>query len=598
MAEYKAPLRDMSYLLFDVFDFDKHLSQLDGMEEISRDDLEPVLEECGNFASKVVGPLMRSGDEEGVGFKDGTVTLPEGWVDSYKKYVENGWPLLEAPVEYGGTGLPSVMGFALSEMLASANPCWGMLPGLTTAANEVIERHATDEIKQKYLPKMCSGEWFGTMCLTEPQAGTDLGLIRTKAEDNGDGTYTINGSKMFITAGDHDATENIVHLVLAKLPGAPSGSKGISLFLVPKISAHDDGSLGDSNGVTCGSIEHKMGIKASPTCVINFDNAKGVIIGEPNQGLSMMFTMMNIARIGTGIQGYSCVVGSYQGALEYAKDRLQMRSLSGVKNPDGAADPIIVHPDVRKMLITQKSLVEGCRALVFYASTLVDQEHHGKDEGQSKRASQLLGFLTPIIKGFSTEIGVEGTNLGVQALGGHGYICEHGLEQFARDARITPIYEGTTGVQALDLLGRKVLMNQGRDLKAFAGMAGEFCQEIATQKELAPMAASLGKCLQDWGEITMKVGEVAGKNPDEVGAASVDYLMYSGYVVLGYMWALMAKTSLEAIAAGKADDFHNSKVKTARFYFERILPRVRGLKATILAGSESMMSFEVSELEA
>lgn len=600
MPNYKAPLKDIQFLLYDVFDIVGHAKGLRGLEDLSRDDLDAILSEAANFVEKEVHPLMREGDEEGVGFKDGEVTLPKGWVQSYKLFVENGWPMLEAPDDCGGTPMPAAVGMLFSEMQASANLCWGMLPGLTTAAVEVLHAHASDELKQKYLGKMVEGQWFGTMCLTEAQSGTDLNLVRTKATPQDDGSYSISGSKMFITGGDHDASENIIHLVLARIPGAPEGTKGISLFLVPKHKSDDGGSITGANGVTCGSIEHKMGIKASPTCVLNFDNSEGYLIGEANSGLAMMFTMMNIARIGTGIQGYASAVSSFQGALEYAKDRLQMRSLSGPKNPEGPADPIIVHPDVRKMLLTQKSLSEGCRALVLYASTLVDQQERSSDEEASRKASSLLGLLTPIIKGFSTEIGIEAANHGIQVLGGHGYICEHGMEQIARDARISSIYEGTTGIQALDLLGRKIFMNEGKLLGMFCNEIGLFCQRHQDKKDLAPFFGALMAKIGEWGEITAKVGAKARKDPEEVGAASVDYLMYAGYVSLAYFWARMAVESYQKLgripAVGENltgdEKFYAAKIDTARFYFDRILPRTETHKACMLSGAANLMNLE------
>ena len=595
MQPYKAPLRDIKFQMHDVFGMAEHMSQLAGFEELTKDDIDPIIEEGANFAEKVVSPLMRTGDEEGVHFKDGVVTLPKGWVESYRLFVENGWPLLEASEKWGGTVGPSAIGTVMSEMMASSNPAWGMPSGLTIAANRVIDAFGTDELKERFLPKMTEGSWMGTMCLTEPQCGTDLGLVKTRAEDLGNGEYKITGSKMFITAGDHDGADNIIHLVLARLPDAPSGTRGISLFLVPKIWVGEQGTLEGTNEVTCGSIEHKMGIKASPTCVMNFDGSRGFLVGEVNKGLQAMFKMMNVARIGTGIQGYAAGERSYQVALTYAKDRLQMRSLTGKKNPEGPADPIIVHPDVRKMLLTQKSLVEGCRALMFYASLLVDKEERASSEAEREEAAEMLGLITPILKGFCTEAGVEITNLGVQILGGHGYINEHGQEQLVRDVRISSIYEGTTGVQALDLLGRKVLMNEGKNLRKFTKEIHLFCKSHAETESIKDLVAVLSSKNKEWGDLTMKIGMAGMKNPDEAGAASVDYLMYAGYVTLGYFHAKNALVASEKVdsASGAEKGFLTSKIQTAKFYFDRILPRTTALAETMVSGAGNLMDMDV-----
>ena len=594
--EYKAPYREIQFLLNELFPLSSHVSNLSAFEGIGWEDVGPILEAAGEFAAKEIRPLMRSGDEQGVRLVDGQVKLPDGWVKAYKTYSENGWSLLEAPEEFGGTPLPSAVPMLLSEMLASANPCWGMLQGLSAAAIEVIHRYAPKPIAERFMPALCEGKWYGTMCLTEPHCGTDLGLVRTKAEPQGD-LYTITGSKIFITAGDHDASENIIHLVLARLPDAPKGTKGISLFLVPKVWVEEDGSLSKLNGVQCSAVEHKMGIKASPTCVLNFEKAKGYLIGKPHAGLHAMFTMMNIARIGTGIQGYATGVASFQLALAYAKDRLQMRSLSGKKNPDGPADPIIVHPDVRRMLLTQKSLTEGCRALMIYGAHLVDQTKHGKSDDEKKKAEALLSLLTPIIKAFSTEVGVEATYHGVQILGGHGYISEHGVEQLARDARIAPIYEGTNAIQALDLLGRKVLMNQGETLKIFIQEILGFSETLGADQDLAPFADQLKISCQKWGEITPFIGGKALKNPDEMGAAAFDYMMFSGYVTLGYFWAKMAAVAKSQLSSGKDQSFYQAKLYTAQFYFQKILPRTRTLLETMKTGSECLMNMPEDQFD-
>jgi len=478
-------------------------------------------------------------------------------------------------------------------MVGTANWSWGMYPGLSHGAMNTLDLHGTDEQKHVYLSKLVSGEWTGTMCLTEAHCGSDLGTLKTKAEPNADGSYSITGSKIFISAGEHDMAENIVHIVLARLPGAPEGTKGISLFVVPKFLPNEDGTPGERNDLVCGSIEHKMGIHGNATCVMNFDGAKGWLIGPENKGLNCMFTFMNTARIGTALQGASAAEGSFQGALAYAKDRLAMRSLSGPKAPEKSADPIIVHPDVRRMLLTQKCFAEGGRALVYLAAQQNDIVKKAEDEEARKAADELLGFLTPIAKAFLTEAGYEATNLGVQVFGGHGFISEWGMEQMVRDTKIACIYEGTTGIQALDLLGRKVLMTQGASLRNFTKIIHKFCQELEGDEQMAPLVAPLAELNKEWGDVTMKIGMVAMKNREEVGAASVDYLMYSGYAVLAYLWARMAKTAQDAIAAGTTEeDFYKAKIQTAKFYFARVLPRTKGHAAAMLAGADSMMDLD------
>ena len=475
-------------------------------------------------------------------------------------------------------------------MVGTSNWSWGMYPGLSHGATNTIEAHGSEKQKQTYLTRLISGEWTGTMCLTEPHCGSDLGILRSKAEPSADGSYSISGTKIFISAGEHDMAENIVHIVLARLPGAPEGTKGISLFIVPKFLPNEDGSVGERNAVSCGSLEHKMGIHGNATCVMNFDGAKGWLIGPENKGLNCMFTFMNTARIGTAIQGLGSAELGFRGSLAYSKDRLAMRSLTGPKNTDGPADPIIVHPDVRRMLLTQKSVAEGARALIYLAAQQVDIVHSGKTEEERKEADELLGFLTPIAKAFLTEIGYESANLGMQVFGGHGYIAEWGMEQNVRDSRIGMIYEGTTGIQALDLLGRKVLMTQGEALKVFTKKVHVFCKENADNEQLKEFVEPLQALNKEWGDLTMKVGMNAMKNRDEVGSASVDYLMYSGYAVFAYLWAQMAKVALDKMAEGTQEEaFYNAKVLTARFYFKRLLPRTKGHAETMLAGSDTLM---------
>ena len=581
MPDYKAPLRDMRFLIDNVFDFHGHYAAL-GATDASPDMVSAILEEGAKFCENVLAPLNRSGDEEGCHFDNGVVTTPKGFKQAFAQYVEGGWHGVAADPAYGGQGLPHSLGLVLSEMIGSSNMSWGMYPGLTHGAMSAIHAHGTEEQKATYLTKLTAGEWTGTMCLTEAHCGTDLGLIKTRAVPQADGSYAVTGSKIFISAGEHDLSANIIHLVLAKLPDAPAGTKGISLFIVPKFHADS----GERNAVHCGSIEHKMGIKASATCVLNFDGAKGFLIGEANKGLNCMFTMMNHARLGTGMQGLCNGEASFQGAVKYANDRLQMRSLTGAKAPEKAADPIIVHADVRRMLLTMKAFNEGNRALAYFTAQLLDTAHLSNDAGQRQEAEDLLAFLTPICKAFMTDTGLEVTNHGMQVFGGHGYIREWGMEQLARDARIAPIYEGTNGIQALDLLGRKVLGSQGKLLRGFTKIVHKFCAANAEHPQLKAHVAQLDQLNQQWGELTMKVGMAAMKNPDEVGAAAVDYLMYSGYVILAYLWLRMA------IAAQAQDDteFAQAKLATCDFYFKRLLPRTATHRAAVEAGSECLMS--------
>lgn len=591
MPTYKAPLRDIRFVMDEMLDFPAHYAQLPNGEEASTELVNAILQEGAKFSEEVLTPLNQSGDSEGCQYNDGEVIPPKGFKEAYQQFVEGGWPSMTQDPNYGGQGLPQSLGMVLNEMICSSNLSWGMYPGLSHGAMDAILHHGTEEQKQTYLTKMIDGSWTGTMCLTEPHCGTDLGLIRTKAEPNADGSFAVSGTKIFISAGEHDMSDNIVHLVLAKLPDAPEGSKGISLFIVPKFTPDTNGEAGERNGVKCGSIEHKMGIHGNSTCVMNFDDAQGYLIGEPNKGLSYMFVMMNAARIGVGIQGLGLTEVSYQNALAYAKDRLQMRSLNGPKAPEKAADPIIVHPDVRRMLLTQKAFSEGGRALIYYTAQLIDQVSAGGEAG--KEADELLGLLTPIVKAFLTEAGFEATNEGVQIFGGHGFIHEWGMEQFVRDSRITLLYEGTTGIQALDLLGRKILMNQGETLRKFTKQIHKFCQAEEGNADMEKFTTPLLAANKEWGEITMQVGMKAMQNRDEVGAASVDYLMYSGYVTLGYFWAMAAKKAQDALANGTTEEaFYKGKLATAQFYFSKLLPRTRTLAATIAEGGDSLMAME------
>jgi len=585
MPAYKAPLRDISFVMNELLESEKLYQTLPGYEEATADLMNAIVEEGAKFAENVLSPLNQSGDEEGCHWSEEGVKTPKGFADAYRQYVDNGWPALSASVEDGGQGMPNLLGIVINEMAGTANWSWLMYPGLSHGAVKTIEEHGDAEQKKKYLTKLVQGEWTGTMCLTEAHCGSDLGLLRTKAEPRADGSYAITGTKIFISAGDHDMAENIVHIVLARLPDAPAGTKGISLFIVPKFNVNDDGSLGDRNAVNCASIEKKMGIKASATCVMNFDGATGYLIGPPNRGLNCMFTFMNTARIGTAIQGLAHGQLAFTGALSYAKERLAMRSLTGPKNPDGPADPIIVHPNVRRMLLTQKAFVEGSRAFLYFLAQQGDIVDAGNEE-QAKAADDLMALLTPIGKAFVTETGYEAANIGVQVYGGHGFIREWGMEQIVRDARISMLYEGTTGIQALDLLGRKVIGSGGKLLLGFTALIDEFC----AANEGAEFVDVLKAYKDEWLGISMKIGEAAMQNPDEAGSAAVDYLMYSGYVTLAYFWARMAVLAKRKIEEGAGDSsFYEAKLMTARFYFERLLPRTVSLKQTMLSGAENLM---------
>ena len=593
MPEYKAPQREMKFVLNEVFKLEEHYQQLPGYEEATADVVEAILEEGAKFSERVIGPLNQSGDQQGCTFEDGVVTAPDGFKDAYNQFVEAGWPSLPHKEEYGGQGLPESLGIFINEMIGTANWAWSMYPGLSHGAMATLDEHGTEDQKSTYLTKLVSGEWTGTMCLTESHCGTDLGMLRTRAEANDDGSYRLTGTKIFISAGEHDLSDNIVHIVIARLPDAPEGTKGISLFIVPKFLPDADGNKGERNGVNCGSIEHKMGIHGNATCVINFDGAKGFLIGPPNRGLHCMFTFMNVARIGVAVQGLAHAELGFQASLAYAKDRLQMRSLSGDKNPDGPADPIIVHPEVRKMLLTQKAIAEGGRALCYHMAMLVDKTTHAPDEKERAEADTMLALLTPIGKAFLTELGFESANHGLQIFGGHGYIAEWGMEQNVRDCRISMLYEGTTQIQALDLLGRKVLMTRGESLRKFTKEIHLFCKAEGGNKGMKEFIKPLAELNKEWGDITMKIGMKAMKNRDEVGAASVDYLMYSGYVTLAYLWARMANTALQKLAAGSdEEDFYKAKVMTARFYFERMLPRTRALVPTMTSGVDNLMDLD------
>ena len=592
MNRYTAPVRDMKFALYDVIEADKLYAKL-GIEHAQRDLLDAVMDEAAKFTQTVLAPLNGVGDEVGCVHDKatGAVTTPPGFREAYAQFVEGGWAGITAPEAMGGQDLPESFGAALKEMIDAANLSWGNYPLLSHGATEALKHHGEAWQQEVFLKKIIAGEWTGTMCLTEPHCGSDLGLLKTKAEPQADGSYKVSGTKIFITGGEHDFTPNIIHLVLARLPDAPAGVKGISLFIVPKVQVARDGTVGERNAVRCGSIEHKMGIHGSVTCVMNFDGAQGYLIGQPNKGLNAMFTMMNTARLAVGLQGLALIDRAFQNALDYSRDRLQGRSLSGAKFPDKPADPLIVHPDIRRMLLTCKALAEGGRMLALHAATLVDVLERSKDEAERKEADVLLGFLTPIVKGLLTEWGNECTYHAMQCFGGHGYVREWGLEQLSRDARITTIYEGTTGIQALDLLGRKTMQLQGAGLQQFLKMIQAFCTRHAADASMTEFVLPLAEIAKQWGELTMEVGKKAMANADEVGAASVDYLFYSGYVALAFWWA---KAVAAADAGGHGADFKTAKRETARFYFARILPRTQSHAAAMRSGSGNLLALDAA----
>ncbi len=599
MPSYTPPLRDIQFLMHEVFKVTDDYRQMSAHAEVDADTINAVLEEAGKFAANVAFPLNISGDAEGCVLNKETheVTTPKGFKEAYRKYVEGGWPALSCDPAYGGQGLPFAVNSALYEMLNSANQAWTMYPGLSHGAYEALHAHGTEEQKKLYLPKLTSGEWTGTMCLTEPHCGTDLGLLRTKAEPVAgapEGTYRITGNKIFISAGEHDFTENIVHLVLARLPDAPPGSKGISLFVVPKFVVKADGSLGERNPIFCGALEHKMGIHGNATAQINIDGAIGTLVGQPNKGLQAMFVMMNAARLGVGNQSLGLTEVAYQNALAYAKDRLQMRSLSGTKAKDKPADPIIVHPDVRRMLLTAKAYAEGGRALVTYCAFLIDKEFNHPDEKVRKDSAELVALLTPIVKAFITDNGWTATTLSQQVYGGHGFITEWGMEQFVRDARINMIYEGTNGIQALDLLGRKVLGNQGASLKKFGKLVAQLVEEEGVNEKMAEFINPIAYLGEQMTKFTTEIGFKGMQNPDEVGAASVDYLRVAGHLVFGYFFARMAQVALREIAGGNTDPFYQAKLQTARFYFAKLFPETATLMRTARAGSRPLMDTDAA----
>ncbi|ARU06324.1 acyl-CoA dehydrogenase [Comamonas serinivorans] len=596
MPSYTPPLRDMQFLLHEVFDSVERLKAIPRYAELDADTVNAVLEGAGQFAAEVTQPLNLSGDSEGCTLDRDThtVTTPKGFKEAYAQFVAGGWPALSCEPEYGGQGLPFVANQCLYEMLNSANQAWTMYPGLSHGAYEALHAYGSDAQKQTYLGKLTSGEWTGTMCLTEPQCGTDLGLLTTKAEPQPDGSYRLTGSKIFISAGEHDMAENIVHLVLARLPDAPKGSKGISLFVVPKFLVNDDGSLGARNPIYCTGLEHKMGIHGNATAQISLEGAAGTLVGEPNKGLQAMFIMMNAARLGVGNQSLGLTEVAFQNALAYAKERIQMRSLSGPKAKDKPADPILVHPDVRRSLLTAKAYAEAGRALLVYCALLVDEHLYHPDEKRRKQANQLVALLTPIAKAFVTDNGFIATNECMQVFGGHGYIHENGMEQFVRDARINLIYEGTNTVQSLDLLGRKVLGDQGAALKLFGKEVAAFIEAEGVNEAMAEFINPLAFLADKLTKFTTELGFKAFTSPDEAGGASVDYLRVAGHLVYAYLFARMAKVAQTALAAGSTDPFYTAKLQTARFYVARLFPEVASRMQTARSGVANLLDTDAA----
>ncbi|WP_289032794.1 acyl-CoA dehydrogenase C-terminal domain-containing protein [uncultured Roseibium sp.] len=594
MPSYSAPVDDTLFLLNDVLGYEQY-SDLPGFADASPDLLEAILREGAKFSEEIAQPINQSGDHEGCSRSDdGVVTPPKGFKEAYAAFCEGGWGTLSADLDYGGQGLPHTLATVFNEFLSSANMAFAMYPGLTAGAVAALSLHATDEIKQKYLPNMIAGTWTGTMNLTEPHCGTDLGLIRTKASPQGDGSYKISGTKIFISAGDHEMSDNIIHLVLARIEGAPEGTKGISLFVVPKKMVADDETIGDLNGVSCGSLEHKMGIHANATCVMNYDESVGWLVGEENKGLRAMFTMMNEARLGVAVQGLAQSEVAYQNAVVYAKDRLQGRALTGPKAPEKAADPIIVHPDVRRTLMQIRSFNEAARALVLWTALQGDVSHRSPDENARTKADDMMGLMTPVLKGVLTDTGFANTVNAQQMFGGHGYIAEWGMEQFVRDARIAMIYEGANGIQALDLVGRKLPANGGRAVMGFFEEVGAFIKDNAEDEAIKPYIAPLKAGLDDLQKATMWFMNNAMAKPDNAGAGSVDYMHLFGLVGLGYMWAKIAKTvnaKLESGSDGK-EDWLKAKLTFASFFMERTMPETSAHLARISSGADTLMSLD------
>jgi alkylation response protein AidB-like acyl-CoA dehydrogenase len=592
MTVYQAPLRDMRFVLQELLGVEQ-LTRLPGYEEAAADLIDQVIEEGAKLAENLLLPVNRAGDEAGCVYENGVVRTPAGFKEAYDAFAEGGWTGLAADPAYGGQGLPKTVKFVVDEMVCSANLSFSTYPGLSGGAYHAIALHADEALKALYLPPLAVGCWSGTMCLTEPQCGTDLGLIRTRAEPAGDGSYRINGTKIFISAGEHDLAENIIHLVLARLPDAPKGIKGISLFLVPKLLPKDDGTVGQRNGVACGGIEHKMGLNGSATCVLNFDQATGWLLGEPHRGMRAMFTMMNDARLEVGIQGLGIAETAYQSAVAYARERRQGRALSGARQLDQAADPIIVHPDVRRMLLTMRAFTEGARALAYWIGMAIDRADRDPDPAARQAADDLVTLMTPIIKAYFTDQGSACANVGVQVMGGHGYIREWGMEQLVRDSRITQLYEGANGIQALDLVGRKLPAHFGRHLRTFFHPVMAFIERHQADSELAEFVLPLAKAFARLQQVTLHIAQAGLKSPEEAGAASADYLRLFALVALAFMWARMVQVARAKLAAGAGEaGFYEAKLRTARFFMAKLLPESGALFAQIMAGAAPLMDFD------
>lgn len=587
---YQAPLRDMRFVLHELFDVTGHCQQLGN--GLDRETIDGVLEEAARFAAEVVVPLNRNGDEQGCRLDNGAVTTPDGFAQAYKLFVEQGWASMTGPVAFGGQGIPQMVSANVHEMLMSASLSFRVYSGLTEGTVVALHRHGSDELKQRYLAQLVSGEWTGTMCLTEPQAGTDLALLRTRAQPQADGSFKVTGSKIFISGGEQDFSDNIIHLVLARLPDAPPGNKGISLFLVPKRLLDAEGAPGEPNTLSCGALEHKMGIKGASTCVMNFDGATGWLVGQAGQGLACMFTMMNDARFQVGLQGLGIAEAAFQGGLAYARERLQSRAISGPVAPEKPADPIIVHPDVRRMLLTQKTLSEGCRMLAAYSARQLDLEHSAGDTSQQAAATRRAALLIPMVKAFFTDCGQEVASLGVQLYGGHGFIREWGMEQLMRDSRITQLYEGTNGIQALDFIRRKLLGDGGSELNA---LIDELATQVAKAGAQPQMAEQVDQRLQEWRALADSVLQACRRDPEEIGAVSVDFLAYSAYVMLAALWLQAAERASQALAAGTGEAaFYQAKLQSADFYLRRVLPRAGAHRQALLAGAGCLMSMPES----
>jgi len=593
MQTYNPPLRDMRFVLHELHD-STSLTKLPGLEEMTPDILNSVIEEAGKFISATLLPLNASGDAEGCHYEANVVKTPKGFKEAYRAFVEGGWGSLSSDPQYGGQGVPESVSKLVEEMICACNLSFGLYPGLSHGAYLALKSHGSEELKNLYLPKLVDGGWSGTMCLTEAHCGTDLGLLRTKALPQTDGSYKLNGSKIFISAGEHDLTENIIHLVLARLPDAPPGVKGISLFVVPKFLPKADGTVGARNGVKCTGIEHKMGIKASATCQISFDDASGWLVGEPHKGMRAMFVMMNSERLSVGTQGLGIGEVAYQSAVAYAKDRLQGRSLAGAKYPEKPADPIIVHPDVRRMLMTMRAYNEGCRALGVWVANALDHMERLPDSEEKTEAEDFIALMTPVVKALFTDLGFESANLGVQTYGGHGFIVDHGMEQFVRDSRIAMIYEGTNGVQALDLVGRKLPANMGRSLRRFFHPVAEYIEAHSADTDIGALVQPFAKAFGALQLATAFIAQKSFADPEEAGAASTDFLRMLGLVALGFMWVRMAKVAAEKLPKAEGDDaaFYKAKRATANFYIDRLLPQVGALLYTIKSGKASMMALD------